>query len=236
MSCARTLQHPGWKQVECLDLACAPLSWESTSKFDFWVQLSEHAQSWLFPVAPAWSCTGLPGLSAWTLVQQQSPYGLPRCSSARAMPWFTSCWSGSSFNVVPLALLYREARHFTWYVASCAIRSHPLSLASSRLSSSFRAHFLTLASSSKVEASCRVPLPACPHKRNTCQLKFVVCLHSDGCTSLGHLLCDHRRFSPSRLETALFCCIRVYTNHATWLCGARMLFECPHHHPVWRDL
>ena len=75
---------------------------------------------------------------------------------------------GSSFNFVPLALLYREARHFTWYLASCAIRSPPLSLANSRLSSSFRAHFLTLASSAKVETSCRVPLPACPsHKKHS---------------------------------------------------------------------
>ena len=45
----------------------------NTSTFDFWVRLIEHAQSGLFPVAPAWSRTGLPGLSIWTVVQKQSP-------------------------------------------------------------------------------------------------------------------------------------------------------------------
>ena len=127
------------------------------------------------------------------------------------------------------ALLYREPRHFTWHLASCAIIYFPLSLANSRLSSSFRTHFMTLASSSNVETLCRIsPYPPVRHKRNTCQMKVVVGLHSDGCTSLGHLHCAHSRFTSSRLETVGFCYIR--------LCGARMSHECHHHRPVWRDL
>ena len=56
-------------------------------------------------------------------------------------------------------------------------------------------------------------------KRNTCQVVVVVCLYCDGYASLGHLHCAHKRFSSSSLETVGFCCIPVYMNHATWLCG-----------------
>ena len=77
----------------------------SCPSFSIWltIRLSEHAQSGLFQVSPTWYCTWLPGLSAWTLVPQQTPYGLlqRRKPVQQAMLWFTSSWSWSSFNFVP---------------------------------------------------------------------------------------------------------------------------------------
>ena len=46
------------------------------------------------------------------------------------MPWLALSVSGSSDNLEFLALVYRETKHWVWYLASWAIRSPALSLSS----------------------------------------------------------------------------------------------------------
>jgi len=76
-------------------------------------------------------------------------------SSASAMPWLMVQLSFcSSDPFACLARLYRETRHRTWYLASSAMRSPVLSLASRVWSCNCRAHSLTRASRPKVEAWC----------------------------------------------------------------------------------
>jgi hypothetical protein len=73
-------------------------------------------------------------------------------SSARAMYWLMNllpCLSPDSF--VCLALLYRDTRHWIWYLASSAMRSPVPNLASSFWSCNCRAHCLTRASRPNVE-------------------------------------------------------------------------------------
>ena len=66
-----------------------------------------------------------------------------------------------------LALLYREARHWAWYLASWAMRSPTLSLDRRCLSCSLRAHCLTRMSSSNVDALRKASLAAdLPQKKH----------------------------------------------------------------------
>lgn len=159
----------------CIILTCYPYSWSNILVEDkkyvstLWACKSGKCARILFfrwveftrPLKHVPSCSTLlehiltrsASLNTGTFSLSFRASSIYATSSASAMPWLMVQLSFCSSDCL-LDSVVQGNRHRTWYLASSAMRSPVLSLASRFWSCNCRAHSLTRASRPKVEALC----------------------------------------------------------------------------------